>query len=233
MAVESLTRKDLDRLSDGYQRLAGHCRARLLFGVRGNDVISQQAHVADQTAGLLRQHSLHLIQNGGLPPDVIDLRPHGSYVRLMFAEASMDIIVSPHPSRQPSVPEILRAASPSAKPRFEGILPFLLRYRMELDGGSGRTLLHLAIAEIPYSNLLSRNTFWDPDDPQSPEEVGQHAISLAVLPVTSDGRILLSRRASAAGSYAGMIGPYVTGTRNCEIVEGLPLTVTSSGSLTS
>ena len=33
---------------------------------------------------------------------------------------------------------------------------------MALAEGSGRTLLHLGIGEIPYSGLLARNTFWDP-----------------------------------------------------------------------
>jgi hypothetical protein len=92
---------------------------------------------------------------------------------------------------------------------------------MELDSGSGRTLLHLAIGEIPYSNLLSRNTPWDPKSLEPPEPVGQHAISLAVVPVTSDGRVLLSRRASAAGSYAGMIGPYITGNAELRDRRGL------------
>lgn len=92
---------------------------------------------------------------------------------------------------------------------------------MELDGGSGRILLHLAIGEIPYSNLLSRNTFWDPANSEPPEEVEQHAVSLSVIPVTSDGRVLLSRRALAAGSYAGMIGPYITGNAELRDRRGL------------
>jgi hypothetical protein len=221
MAEDHISRDNLRSLAVGYQRLVGHCRSRLIFGARGNDIIAQQVRVAEQTATLLQQHSLHIIQDGGAAPIVIDLRPHGFYVRLMYAEANMESVASTHPSRQPSVPIMLQSTGQSARPRFEGILPFLLRHRMELDGGSGRTLLHLAIGEIPYSNLLSRNTFWDPQSSKPPEKVPEHAISLSVLPVTSDGRVLLSRRAAGAGSYAGMIGPYITGNAELRDRRGL------------
>lgn len=221
MTEGGVSRRDLEFLTTGYQRLAGNCRSRLIFGARSSDIISQQARIADQAAMLLQQHSLHAVEDAGTPPEVIDLRSRGSYVRVMYAEASMECVVSPHPSRQPSVPVMLQAATSPAKPRFEGILPFLLRHRMELDGGSGRILLHLAIGEIPYSNLLSRNTFWNPENSEPPEEVGQHAVSLSVIPVTSDGRVLLSRRAPAAGSYAGMIGPYITGNAELRDRRGL------------
>jgi 8-oxo-dGTP pyrophosphatase MutT (NUDIX family) len=221
MSEEQVSRSDLQRLAAAYQQLAGHCRTRLLFGARGNDVVAQQARIADQASRFLQLHSLHMPQDYGRPADIIDLRSRGSYIKLFYAQASMDCIVSPHPSRQPTVPTLLSATTPSAKPRFEGILPFLLRHQMELDGGSGRTLLHLGIGEIPYSNLLSRNIHWDPQGDGAPEQVTQHAISLAVLPVTSDARILLSRRAATAGSYAGMIGPYITGNAELRDRRGL------------
>ena len=211
MADTFISREDLRRLATGYERLAGNCRARLIFGAKGNDIISQQARVADQAAVLLQQSSLHVTQDTDSAAEAIDLRIHGSYVRLMYAEINMECVVSPHPSRQPAAPEILQRDSAPAKPRFEGILPFLLRHQIELDQGSGRTLLHLGIGEIPYSGLLARNTFWDPHKPEPPENVEQHAVSLSVIPVTSDGFVLLSRRAPAAGSYAGRIGPYITG----------------------
>jgi hypothetical protein len=221
MTGELADRKDLQLLATGYERLAGHCRTRLIFGAKGNDVISRQARVADQAAVLLHQHSLHIAYGDSACPQVIDRRAQGAYIKLMYAAASMECVVSPHPARQPPVPGMLERASSSAKPRFEGILPLLLMHRLELDGGSGRTLLHLGIGEIPYSNLLSRNTPWDPHNSEPPAGVVQHAISLAVIPVTSDGRILLSRRAQEAGSYAGMIGPYVTGNAELRDRRGL------------
>jgi hypothetical protein len=221
MTGELADRKNLQLLATGYERLAGHCRARLIFGAKGNDVIARQARVADQAAALLHEQSLHLAYGDGACPEVIDRRARGSYIKVMYAAASMECVISPHPARLPSVPGMLERATPSAKPRFEGILPFLLTHRLELDGGSGRTLLHLGIGEIPYSNLLSRNTPWDPRNPGPPAEVAQHAVSLAVIPVTSDGRILLSRRAPGAGSYAGMIGPYVTGNAELRDRRGL------------
>ncbi len=229
MADEFVSRKDLQRLATGYERLAGHCRARLIFGAKGNDIISQQACIADQAAALLQQNSLQVVHGDGTSPEVIDLRPHGSYVRLMYADVSTECVVSPHPSRQRPVPEMLQRESSPAKPRFEGILPFLLGHRMELDGGSGRTLLHLGIGEIPYSNLLSRNTSWDPKDSEPPAGVAQHAVSLSVIPVTSDRRVLLSRRAPAAGSYAGMIGPYITGNAELRDRRGLAADRDESG----
>lgn len=221
MIEQYVSRDDLECLALGYQRLAGHCRARLIFGARNSDIISQQARIADQSALFLRQHSLHVVEVADMSPEVIDLRFRGSYIKVMYADTSMECIVSPHPSRQPSVPEMLQGASPTAKPRFEGILPFLLRHRLELDGGSGRILLHLAIGEIPYSNLLSRNTFWDPENSEPPKEVERHAVSLSVIPVTSDGYVLLARRAPAAGSYAGLIGPYITGNAELRDRRGL------------
>jgi len=211
MADELAGREGLRLLATGYERLAGHCRARLIFGARNNDVISRQAHIADQTAELLQRNSLQLVDGGSTLPEIIDLRRHGSYIKLMYATVSMEFEVSPHPSRQPTMSGVLQEISASAKPRFEGILPFLLEHRLELDSGSGRTILHLGIGEIPYSNLLARNTPWDPQDAAPPADVAQHAVSLAVIPVTSDGRLLLSLRAPGAGSYAGMIGPYITG----------------------
>ena len=221
MADKFIRREDLRSLATGYERLAGNCRARLIFGAKGNDIISRQARVADEAAVLLQESSLHVARDSDSDPEIIDLRAHGSYVRLMYAEINMECAISPHPSRQPGVPEILHRDPPSAKPRFEGILPFLLRHRIELDEGSGRTLLHLGIGEIPYSGLLARNTFWDPDNPEPPPDVEQHAISLSVIPVTSDGFVLLSRRAPAAGSYAGRIGPYITGNAELRGRRGL------------
>jgi 8-oxo-dGTP pyrophosphatase MutT (NUDIX family) len=64
---------------------------------------------------------------------------------------------------------------------------------------------------------------------EPPAEVRQHAISLAVVPVTSDGRVLLSRRATAAGSYPGMIGPYVTGNAELRDRRGLTADRDKSG----
>jgi hypothetical protein len=136
MAAERITATDLECLSIGYERLAGHCRARLLFGARGSEVVSQQARVADEAARRFQQHSLHQVRHDVPPPEVIDLRARGSYVRLMYSETSMDCIVSPHPSLQPTAGSMLPRSTPSAKPRFEGILPLLLRHQMELDGGS-------------------------------------------------------------------------------------------------
>ena len=221
MSERFTSREDLRSLATGYERLAGSCRARLIFGAKGNDIISQQAHVADQAAALLQQSSLQVVQDATSAPEAIDLRAHGAYVRLMYADINMECVVSPHPSRQRRVPEILQRDSPPAKPRFEGILPFLLRHQVELDEGSGRTLLHLGIGEIPYSSLLARNTFWDPHNSEPPQNVEQHAVSLSVIPVTSDGFVLLSRRAPAAGSYPGRIGPYITGNAELRDRRGL------------
>lgn len=221
MADKSISREGLRSLATGYERLAGNCRARVIFGAQGNDVISQQARVADQAAALLQQSSLHVALDADSAPEIIDLRARGSYVRLMYAEINMDCVISPHPSRQPHVPEMLQRNSPPAKPRFEGILPFLLRHQIELDQGSGRILLHLGIGEIPYSGLLARNTSWDPHDSEAPKSVEQHAVSLSLIPVTSDGFVLLSRRAPAAGSYAGRIGPYITGNAELRDRRGL------------
>lgn len=212
---------DLRYLAAGYERLAARCRARLIFGTNGNDIISQQARVAHQTSVLLRRNSSQVAYEGNLPPEVIDSRDRGTYIKLMYADSSMDFAVSPHPSRQPSAPERLRGKSSSAKPRFEGILPFLLHHQLELDSGSGRTLLHLGIGEIPYSQVLARNAAWDPQSPKPPEAVEQHAVTLSVLPVTLDGRVLLARRAEGAGSYAGMIGPYITGNAELRDRRGL------------
>lgn len=228
MADGQITREDLELLSTGYQRLAGHGRARLLFGAKGNEVIAQQVRVAEQTAAFLRQHSLHMMQDPS-PAEIIDLRPRGLYLRLMYAETSMDCVVSPHPSRQPSATDALHRASRTGKPRFEGILPFVLQHRLELDGGSGRTLLHLGIAEVPYSNLLARNVAWDPESQEPPAAVPQHAVSLAVVPVTSDGCLLLSRRAGAAGSYAGKIGPYINGNAELRDRRGVAADRDESG----
>jgi hypothetical protein len=214
MADGQITREDLELLSTGYQRLAGHGRARLLFGAKGNEVIAQQVRVAEQTAAFLRQHSLHMVQDPS-PAEIIDLRPRGLYLRLM--------------SRQPSAADALHQASRTGKPRFDGILPFVLQHRLELDGGSGRTLLHLGIAEIPYSSLLARNVAWDPERQEPPAAVPQHAVTLAVVPVTSDGYLLLSRRAEAAGSYAGKIGPYITGNAELRDRRGVAADRDESG----
>jgi hypothetical protein len=221
MSDNFINREDLQSLSTGYERLAGRCRARLIFGAKGNDIISQQAHIADQAAALLQQSSLQIVHDSSSALETIDLRDHGSYIRLMYAEINMECVVSPHPSRQPRVPEVLRRDSQPAKPRFDGILPLLLRHQIELDEGSGRTLLHLGIGEIPYSSLLARNTSWDPRNSEPPPSVEQHAVSLSVIPVTSDGFVLLSRRAPAAGSYAGRIGPYITGNAELRDRRGL------------
>lgn len=221
MTAKYNSQTDLRCLATGYEQLAARCRARLIFGTNGNDIISQQARVAHQTAVLLRRNSSQVAYADNLPSEVIDSRRRGTYIKLMYADFSMDFAVSPHPSRQPSAPERLRGKSSSAKPRFEGVLPFLLRHQLELDSGSGRTLLHLGIGEIPYSQVLARNTAWDPRGPKPPEAVEQHAVTLSLLPVTLDGRVLLSRRAGGAGSYAGMIGPYINGNAELRDRRGL------------
>ena len=63
MTEGGVSRRDLEFLATGYQRLAGNCRSRLIFGARGSDIISQQARIADQAAMLLQQHSLHAVED--------------------------------------------------------------------------------------------------------------------------------------------------------------------------
>lgn len=195
MTTKYNSETDLQCLATGYERLAARCSARLIFGTNGNDIISQQASFAHEAALLLRRNSSQVVYADNISPEVIDSRRRGTYIRLMYADFSMDFAVSPHPSRQPSAPERPQGKSSPAKPRFEGILPFLLRHQLELDSGSGRTLLHLGIGEIPYSRVLALNTPWDPESPEPPEAVEQHTVTLSLLPVTLDGRVLLSRRA--------------------------------------
>ena len=221
MTTKYNSEADLQYLATAYERLAARCSARLIFGTNGNDIISQQARVAHEAAVLLRRNSSQVAYADNISAEVIDSRRRGTYIRLMYADFSMDFAVSPHPSRQPRAPERLQGKSSSAKPRFEGILPFLLRHQLELDSGSGRTLLHLGIGEIPYSQVIARNTTWDPLDPEPPEAVDQHAVSVSLLPVTLDGRVLLSRRAEGAGSYAGMIGPYINGNAELRDRRGI------------
>lgn len=124
---------------------------------------------------------------------------------------------------------MLKGGFPSEKPRFEGILPFLLKHRIDLDEGSGRSLLHLGLGEIPYSGLLALNAPWDPGNSDPPPSVEQHAVTLSVIPVTSDGFVLLSRRAPAAGSYAGRIGPYVNGNAELRDRRGISADRDESG----
>ncbi len=196
-------------VADAYQRLASRCRSRLLVGARGSELVSRQAEVAESAAQALRTHSSNTAYLRTDHVEILDLRARGAFVRLLYADENMDCAVSPFPSRMPAVPETLSADS--SRPRFDGILPYLLAHRLERDRESGRTRLHLAIAETPYSFLRSLNVGWNPDAPEPPRPVARHAITLAMLPVTSDGKVLLSRRAAGAGSYPGMVGPYVTG----------------------
>jgi hypothetical protein len=211
MTAEYGSQLDLQYLATGYERLAARCSARLIFGTSGNEIIAGQAGVAHEAAVLLLQNSSQVAYPDNISPKVIDSRHNGTYIKLMYANFSMDFAVSPHPSRQPSAPERLQARPSAAKPRFEGILPFLLRHQLELDSGSGRTALQLGIGEIPYSRVLALNVPWDPKSPDPPATVEQHTVTLSLLPVTLDGRVLLSRRGDGAGSYAGMIGPYING----------------------
>jgi len=229
MADGFLNREDLRALAKGYERLTGNCRARLIFGAQGNDIISRQAAVADEAAVLLQQSSLHVAQDASGAAEIIDLRARGSYVRLLYAEINAECLVSPHPARRPGAPEMLKGGFPSEKPRFEGILPFLLKHRIDLDEGSGRSLLHLGLGEIPYSGLLALNAPWDPGNSDPPPSVEQHAVTLSVIPVTSDGFVLLSRRAPAAGSYAGRIGPYVNGNAELRDRRGISADRDESG----
>jgi hypothetical protein len=224
------SRTNLQYLATGYERLAARCSARLIFGTNGNDIISQQARVAGEAAVLLRRNSSQVAYADNASPEVIDSRRHGTYIKLMYADVSMDFAVSPHPSRQPPAPDRLPGKSSSAKPRFEGILPFLLRHQLELDSGSGRTLLHLGIGEIPYSRVLVLNDIpWDPKSPDPPEAVEQHTVTISLLPVTLDGRVLLSRRATGAGSYAGMLGPYINGNAELRDRRGIAADRDDSG----
>jgi 8-oxo-dGTP pyrophosphatase MutT (NUDIX family) len=216
----SLARSELlNGLAAAYEAMAGQCKSRLLIGARGSQPVSDTATVAQQTAETLRVHATNrVLTSAQVPAPVeVDLRWRGCYSRIFYATTHMDLAISPNPGRLETVPEALAASQ--GRPYFEGILPLLLGQQVELDQESGRLRLHLAISELPYSQLRHRNVDWDRTT--VPILTQTHAISIALLPVTQDAKVLFAGRASGAGSYPGMIGPYVTGNAELRQRHGL------------
>jgi 8-oxo-dGTP pyrophosphatase MutT (NUDIX family) len=211
-------RTQLGELAAAYELMAGKWRSRLVFGTRASELVASLAKVADETSTILGVHATNAVVVGAAGDAIdIDLRARGHFAQVLYSSWNLDLAVSPHPNRLASVPGQLVGGG--TQPRFDGILPHLLDQQLELDQQSGRHRLHLAIAEMPYSQLLARNIPWDVLE--QPVTSLTHAVSLALLPVTSDGFTLLARRSDQAGAYPGMIGPYVTG--NAELRDRMGL----------
>ncbi|WP_183096200.1 hypothetical protein [Nocardioides stalactiti] len=208
----------LNFLADSYEVMAGTWRSRLIFGTRASDLVASMAAVAERTSSILREHASNAsLEHARKDAVEIDLRARGHFARVMYTTRNIELSVSPHSLCLKPIDGRLRKGG--AQPQFEGILPLLLDEQLELDEKSGRHRLHLAIAKMPYSQLLNRNTKWDPT--QIPASSRDHAISLALLPVSADGCILFVRRSEQAGSYPGMIGPLVTGNAELRDRRGL------------
>jgi hypothetical protein len=122
---------------------------------------------------------------------------------------------------------------------FDGLLPRLVGWRLEIDPDSGRSRLHLSLAACSYSAVVLdhypgpvvvaqtpvgvrhsqamgiRNEF--PDGPR----VG--LLALAMVPVTVDDELIFVKRSGLTGSHQGSFGPAISG--NLELRERTGLAV--------
>lgn len=182
-----------------------------------------RARALPATELLLRvpARSLTLELLGGLAPrDVlVSYRPH----RLVGLDGG-------GPSRCDRTPlklsESERAELERAVDRpdtFDGSLPRLVGWRTERDLTSGRTALHLSLAETTYSAVLAdhypRTLATVSNRPADGETVRLLTLSMSLI--TSCGRVAFAHRSSRAGSHRGRFGPAVNGNLEFESRRGL------------
>ena len=113
---------------------------------------------------------------------------------------------------------------------FDGVLPALHGYHLQLDPQSGHLRLLLEISEISYSALIATHYFGENSglggtyDEQTPKAKGiDRLITLSMLPVSSDGFLLAAQRSDHVGVAKLKFAPAVNG--NLELRDRIGLEV--------
>lgn len=97
---------------------------------------------------------------------------------------------------------------------FDGSLPRLIDWRLERDLNSGRSALHLSVAETTYSAVKADHysaTLASVRGPEAATGEKVRLLTLAMALLTSCGRISFAKRSARAGSHRGRFGPAVSG----------------------
>ncbi|MDQ1604301.1 MAG: hypothetical protein QOE01_2146 [Actinomycetota bacterium] len=125
--------------------------------------------------------------------------------------------------------EVARLTARLRGKSFDGVLPSLRSRQRQYDLTSGRTRLHLELAETTYSAVLLTHYVGSHGAGRSAESLLSTAdqaarlLTLSLLPVSADGYLLLARRSRGVGVGAYRLSPAVNG--NLEMRDRLGVAV--------
>lgn len=112
---------------------------------------------------------------------------------------------------------------------FDGVLPSLHGYHLQLDPSSGHLRLLLEISEISYSAILATHYFGPSGLGSTYDQLSQKAkeidrlLTLCMMPLSSDGFLLAAQRSEHVGVARLKFAPGVNG--NLELRDRLGLKV--------
>lgn len=108
---------------------------------------------------------------------------------------------------------------------FDGVLPSIREARVERDPASGRTRLHYVLAETSFSAVMASHYVGASGIGRERSALSGEArlFTLAILPSTSDGFFVLTKRTEHVSVTAGQVSPAVTGNLEMRDRTGLPV----------
>lgn len=108
---------------------------------------------------------------------------------------------------------------------FDGVLPSLKMSSFERDPASGRSRLHLVLAEASFSSVMVTHYVGESGVGRAQDALTGEAqlLTLAILPTTRDGYFVLTTRTQHVSVTAGMLSPAVTGNLEMRDRVGLPV----------
>lgn len=217
----------LHSLAESYAAFAARVSVRGLLGST-QPILDAEAALAREVSGLLHVHA----QRAPLGDVLTDVVPHevtGPFGRVGFVGIAPGTSALPHdllvswrrrrlvlPPASGTAPDgaelqlLAGSSAPTAllsQPNaYDGVLPALQSARMEKDARTGHSRLHLSITESTYSAHLRVRDLGPGAGSDLPR-----ILTLSLLPVTTDDRIVIVRRSERNHSYQGHWAPGVNG----------------------
>ncbi len=227
---------DLQALSDAYRVLAHRLRSRGLLGGGSAPLLEDEAKRASATAALFAAHATYALdpqpESRALPLTVGQGSAHLQLKHLREGTGpgrGVDDVAVSHRHERLVVPGTLSerlAIADGVLPRhlnladaerdavtallrhkvFDGVLPRLCGAVKQRDPTSGRSRLHLVLAEAAYSTILATHNRLVRGLAQDRELRGEAALlTLTCVPITSDRCFIITKRSiqSPRGPGAG------------------------------
>ena len=115
-----------------------------------------------------------------------------------------------------------------ARPRnFDGVLPALEGWCLQVDEASGHRRLMLHVSEMTYSSVMLRHYIGSRGAGRSYEQAcaddDPPLLTLSLLPITRDGYVVIAQRSSHVGIGANRLAPGVNGNLELRARLGLQI----------